>query len=151
LIFLFDLILSTWTPLEVIGRLLDNGLVLNVAKCVLGQAEVEFLEHSVSTPLPSRVEHCNPFLSQLQFSSCRPFSAYLIFTTVLCRPPTSLSAHCVAVSKGQQRCRSFFGSQGCLSSGGPPGSSGIGRRHFCGDRCLLDTFGHFLPAGSWQP
>jgi Reverse transcriptase (RNA-dependent DNA polymerase) len=44
---------------EVLGRLQDNGLVLNVAKCVWGQVEVEFLGHSVSAagvaPLPGRV------------------------------------------------------------------------------------------------
>jgi RNase H-like domain found in reverse transcriptase/Reverse transcriptase (RNA-dependent DNA polymerase) len=50
---------------EVLGRLQENGLVLNVAKCVWGQAEVEFLGHSVSAagvaPLPGRVAALQSF------------------------------------------------------------------------------------------
>jgi len=45
---------------EVLKRLQEQGLVLNVEKCVLGQPEVTYLGHLVSAggvqPLPSRVE-----------------------------------------------------------------------------------------------
>jgi len=45
---------------EVLKRLQEQGLVLNIEKCVLGQPEVTYLGHLVSAkgvqPLPSRVE-----------------------------------------------------------------------------------------------
>jgi hypothetical protein len=42
-----------------LGRLQENGLILNMDKCVWGQSSLDFLGHSVSAegiaPLPGRV------------------------------------------------------------------------------------------------
>jgi Reverse transcriptase (RNA-dependent DNA polymerase) len=58
---------------EVLGRLQDNSLVLNVARCVWGRAEVEFLWHSVSAASIGRVVALQSFphptkVEQLQAS-----------------------------------------------------------------------------------
>jgi hypothetical protein len=50
---------------SVLQKLQDNGLVLNVEKCVWGQSSLEFLGHQFSAagvaPLASRVEAVNSF------------------------------------------------------------------------------------------
>jgi RNase H-like domain found in reverse transcriptase/Reverse transcriptase (RNA-dependent DNA polymerase)/Integrase zinc binding domain len=62
---------------EVLGRLQDNGLVLNVAKCIWGQAEVEFLGHLVSAagvaPLPDRVVALQAFPQPVTIQQLQAF------------------------------------------------------------------------------
>jgi cleavage and polyadenylation specificity factor subunit 1 len=65
----------------VLQRLHDNGLVINVGKCVWGQSSLEFLDHQVSAagvaPLASRIEAVKnfPCPHTVLYSSFRHFWA----------------------------------------------------------------------------